>query len=72
MGDAKAGPGRLSFKPQLRVEFHGATATSDAGLLLPRELDERSGVPRIVLGANVGDLGEKRSCPNVRKSRPLP
>jgi hypothetical protein len=31
MGDAKAGPVRLSFNPQLRVEFHGATVTSDAG-----------------------------------------
>ncbi len=41
MGDAKSGPVRLSFNPQLRVEFHGATVTSDAGLLLPRELDER-------------------------------
>ena len=38
MGDAKAGPVRLSFNTQLRVEFHGATVTSDAGLLLPREL----------------------------------
>ena len=41
MGDAKADPVRLSFNPQLRVEFHGATVTSDAGLLLPRELDEQ-------------------------------
>ena len=44
MGDAKAGPVRLSFNPQLRVEFRGATVTSDAGLLLPRELDERLGL----------------------------
>ena len=29
--------------PQLRVEFQGATVTSNAGLLLPRELDERLG-----------------------------
>src|SRR5882724_8332133 len=35
MGDAKAGPVRLSFNPQLPVEFHGATVTSDAGQLLP-------------------------------------
>jgi len=40
MGDAKAGPVRLSFNSQLRVQFHGPTVTSDAGLLRPRELDE--------------------------------
>jgi hypothetical protein len=44
MGDAKAGPVRLSLNPQLRVGFHGATATSDVGPLLPRELDERLGL----------------------------
>src|SRR4029453_16770839 len=48
MGDAKAGPVRLSFNPQLRVEFHGATVTSDAGLLLPRELDERLGLNTLI------------------------
>ena len=41
MGDATSGLCRLSFNPQLRVEFRGATVTSDAGLLLPRELAER-------------------------------
>jgi len=48
MGDAKAGPVRLSFNPQLRVEFHGATVTSDAGLLLPRELDKRLGLDALI------------------------
>ena len=48
MGDAKAGPVRLSFNPQLRVEFRGATVTSDAGLLLPRELDERLGLDALI------------------------
>src|ERR1700716_1528360 len=48
MGDAKAGPVRLSFNPQLRVEFQGATVTSDAGLLLPRELDERLGLNSLI------------------------
>jgi hypothetical protein len=48
MGDAKAGPVRLSYNPQLRVEFHGATVTSDAGLLLPRELDERLGLSTLI------------------------
>jgi len=48
MADAQAGPVRLSFKPQLRVEFRGATAASDAGLLLPRELDERLGLSALI------------------------
>ncbi len=48
MGDANSGPVRLSFNPQLRVEFHGATVTSDAGLLLPRELDERLGLGALI------------------------
>ena len=48
MGDATSGPVRLSFNPQLRVEFRGATVTSDAGLLLPRELDERLGLSVLI------------------------
>jgi hypothetical protein len=48
MGDAKSGPVRLSFNPQVRIEFHGATVTSDAGLLLPRELDERLGLSALI------------------------
>jgi len=48
VGDAEAGPIRLSFNPQLRVEFCGATVTSDAGLLLPRELDERLGLNALI------------------------
>jgi hypothetical protein len=48
MGDAKSDPVRLSFNPQLRVEFRGATVTSDAGLLLPRELDERLGLSALI------------------------
>src|SRR6266545_3321345 len=48
MGDATSGPVRLSFNPQLRIEFRGATVTSDAGLLLPRELDERLGLDTLI------------------------
>jgi len=44
MGDAKSGPVCLSFNPQLRVKCRGAMVTSDAGLLLPRELDELLGL----------------------------
>ena len=48
MGDAESDPVRLSFNSQLRVEFRGATVTSDAGLLLPRELDERLGLSALI------------------------
>src|SRR5262245_59644659 len=48
MGDAKSNSVRLSFNPQLRVEFRGATVTSDAGLLLPHELDERFGLSALI------------------------
>ncbi len=48
MGDATSGPVRLSFNPRLRVEFRGATVTSDAGLVLPRELDERLGLGALI------------------------
>src|SRR6059036_2500114 len=48
VGDAECGPIRLLFDPQLRVEFRGATVTSDAGLLLPRELDKRLGLDALI------------------------
>src|SRR5262245_31066052 len=48
VGDTVSGPIRLSFNPQLRVEFRGATVTSDAGLLLPRELDRRLGLDALI------------------------
>ena len=48
MGDATSGPVRLTFNPQLSVEFRGATVTSDTGLLLPCELDEHLGVSAVI------------------------
>lgn len=46
--DAESGSVQLSFNSRLRVEFRGATVTSDAGLLLPRELDERLGLSALI------------------------
>lgn len=64
MGDAESSPIRLSFNPQLHVEFRGATVTSDAGLLLPRELDERLGLSALI-ECHLGDprTGRNRQFP---------
>ena len=44
MGDAKKGCFRVQFNRRIKLEFHGAKVTSDAGLLLYRELDEVLGL----------------------------
>ena len=40
MGDCPTAPLRPQFDRRLRIEFHGANVTSDAGLLAYRELDD--------------------------------
>ena len=45
MGDGDKTPLRLQFNPKVRLEFHGATITSDAGLLPIRELDDALALP---------------------------
>jgi len=40
---------QLSFNPSLRIDFQGSRVTSDGGLLLVRELDERLGLSALIL-----------------------
>lgn len=43
MSEKQSQPFQLSFNTLLKVEFQGARVTSDGGLILVRELDERLG-----------------------------
>jgi hypothetical protein len=39
---------KLSFNPSLKVDFRGSRVTSDGGLILVRELDERLGSGELI------------------------
>ncbi len=48
MGEKQNQPFQLSFNPCLKVDFQGSRVTSDSGLLLVRELDERLGLSALI------------------------
>ena len=62
MGDGEKAPLRLQFNLKVRLEFHGATITSDAGLLPIRDLDDALGLTHIAADY----IQESRSGPNIR------
>ena len=48
MGEQHHKPFQLSFNSSLRVDFPGSRVTSDGGLILVRELDERLGMGALI------------------------
>jgi len=48
VGETPNRPLQLSFNPALKVEFQGSRVTSDGGLILVRELDERLGFSDLI------------------------
>jgi hypothetical protein len=62
MGDGDKTPLKLNFDSKVRLEFRGATITSDAGLLACRELDDA-----LSLTDSAGDfLRDGRTGKNIR------
>ena len=48
MGEMQNQPFQLSFNTSLKVDFQGSRVTSDGGLILVRELDERLGFGELI------------------------
>ena len=48
MGELQTEPFQFAFNGFLKVAFQGSRITSDAGLILIRELDERLGVATLI------------------------
>jgi hypothetical protein len=48
MGEIQSQPFQLSFNASLKVDFQGSRVTSDGGLILVRELDERLGFGELI------------------------
>jgi hypothetical protein len=48
VGETQNRPFQLSFNSSLKVDFHGSRVTSDGGLILVRELDERLGLSALM------------------------
>ena len=48
MGEKQNQPYQLSFNASLKVDFQGSRVTSDGGLILVRELDERLGLGDLI------------------------
>ena len=63
MGDQQNQPFQLSFNPSLKVDFQGSRVTSDGGLLLVRELDERLGLSELIAEHLTDSRGKNTQLP---------
>ena len=62
MGDRQNDTVRVDFDRKIKLEFHGSTVTTDAGLLAYRELDNALGLTSTAASG----LLDSRTGPNTR------
>src|SRR6202521_1893290 len=63
MGDKQNQPFQLSFNPSLKADFQGSRVTSDGGLILVRELDERLGFSELIAEHWTDSRGKNTQLP---------
>jgi hypothetical protein len=63
VGEQQNQPFQLSFNPSLKVDFQGSRVTSDGGLLLVRELDERLGLSELIREHLTDSRGKNTQLP---------
>ena len=68
MGEADTDVLRVSFDRTVKLVFHGATVSSDAGLFPYRDLDEAAGLTE----SRAASLFDQRSGSNIRHNLTAP
>ena len=63
MGETQEQPFQLSFNSALKVDFQGSRVTSDGGLVLVRELDERLGFGELIARHLADSRGKNTQLP---------
>jgi Transposase DDE domain group 1 len=62
MGEKQNQPFHFSFDASLRIDFQGSRVTSDTGLILVHELDERLGFSELIEQHLTHSRGGARGC----------
>ena len=70
MGEKHNQSFQLSFNASLRVDFHGSRVTSDGGLILVRELDERLGFGDLI-AQHLTDSRQGKNYKRRSENRPV-
>jgi hypothetical protein len=63
VGERQNQPFQRSFNASLRVDFQGSRVTSDGGLILVRELDERLGFNELIEQNLIDSRGKNTRLP---------